>query len=91
VTFGEYPRHIDRSLTVGRRRPRQTARQAASTVRERRPHGIRVNAVAPQLLAPPQTGATFPAEVMAHAVAPEAIADVIALLVSTEIDMDVAK
>ena len=60
-------------------------------MRELRPHGIRVHAVAPQLLDPPQTGATFPAEVMAHAVAPEAIADVTALLVSTEIDMDVAK
>ena len=48
-------------------------------MRELRPHGIRVNAVAPQLLDPPQTGATFP---MAHAVAPEAIADVIAFLVS---------
>jgi hypothetical protein len=30
VTFGEYTRHIDWSLTVGRRR----TRQAASTVRE---------------------------------------------------------
>src|SRR6266699_3284967 len=34
VTFEEYTRHIDWSLTVGRRRTRQTARQAASTVRE---------------------------------------------------------
>jgi NAD(P)-dependent dehydrogenase (short-subunit alcohol dehydrogenase family) len=50
VTFEEYARHIDWALTVGRRRTRQTARQAASTMRERRPHGIRVNAVAPQLL-----------------------------------------
>ena len=82
MTFEEYTRHIDWSLTVGRRRTRQTARQAVSTMRELRPHGIRVNAVGPQLLDPPQTGATFPAEVMAHAVAPEAIADVIAFLVS---------
>ena len=49
---------------------------------EFRPHGIRVNAVAPQLLDTQQTRATFPAEVMAHAVAPEAIAGVIAFLVS---------
>ena len=49
---------------------------------ELRPHGIRVNAVAPQLLDTPANRATFPAEVMAHAVAPEAIADVIAFLVS---------
>ena len=82
MTFEECTRHIDWSLTVGRRRTRQTARQAASTMREFRPHGILVNAVAPQLLDPPQTGATFPAEVMAHTVAPEAIADVIAFLVS---------
>jgi len=33
VTFEEYTRHIDWSLTVGRRRTRQTARQAASTMR----------------------------------------------------------
>ncbi len=39
MTFEEYTRHIDWSLTVGRRRPRQTARRAASTRRELRPLG----------------------------------------------------
>jgi hypothetical protein len=34
VTFEGYTRHIGWSLTVGRRRTRQAARQAASTVRE---------------------------------------------------------
>ena len=49
---------------------------------ELRPHGIRVNAVAPQLLDTPANRATLPDEAMAHAVAPVVIADLIAFLVS---------
>jgi NAD(P)-dependent dehydrogenase (short-subunit alcohol dehydrogenase family) len=49
---------------------------------ELHPHGIRVNAVAPQLIATAANRASFPAEALEHAVAPEAIANVIAFLVS---------
>ena len=49
---------------------------------ELRPLGIRVNSVAPQLLDTARARAVFPKEVLAHAVAPEAIAEVVAFLVS---------
>ncbi len=49
---------------------------------ELRPLGIRVNAVAPQLILTPKNQAMLPADVLAHAVTPEAIADVVAFLVS---------
>jgi NAD(P)-dependent dehydrogenase (short-subunit alcohol dehydrogenase family) len=49
---------------------------------ELRPLGIRVNSVAPQLLDTAFARATFPADVLAHAVSPEAIAEVVAFLVS---------
>jgi NAD(P)-dependent dehydrogenase (short-subunit alcohol dehydrogenase family) len=49
---------------------------------ELRPLGIRVNSVAPQLLDTARARASFPKEVLAHAVAPEAIAEVVAFLVS---------
>jgi NAD(P)-dependent dehydrogenase (short-subunit alcohol dehydrogenase family) len=49
---------------------------------ELRPHGIRINAVAPQLMATAKNKAMFPPEMLAGAVEPEAVADVIAFLVS---------
>lgn len=49
---------------------------------ELRPLGIRVNAVAPQLIDTAKTRPYLSAELLAHAVAPETIADVIAYLVS---------
>jgi NAD(P)-dependent dehydrogenase (short-subunit alcohol dehydrogenase family) len=49
---------------------------------ELRPLGIRVNAVAHQLLDTAANRAAFPDEAMAYAVAPEAVADIIAYLVS---------
>ena len=49
---------------------------------ELRPLGIRVNAVAPQLLDTAKNRPYLPPDVLAHAVAPEAVADVIAYLVS---------
>lgn len=49
---------------------------------ELRPQGIRVNVVAPQLIATEKNKALIPPEMLADAVEPEAIADVIAFLVS---------
>jgi|tagenome__1003787_1003787.scaffolds.fasta_scaffold20911870_2 NAD(P)-dependent dehydrogenase (short-subunit alcohol dehydrogenase family) len=49
---------------------------------ELRPLGIRVNAVAPQLIDTAKTRQFLPADVLAHAVTPDVIADVIAYLVS---------
>jgi NAD(P)-dependent dehydrogenase (short-subunit alcohol dehydrogenase family) len=47
---------------------------------ELHPHGIRVNAVAPQLLDTTANRAAFPAGLLAQAVRPEAVANVIAFL-----------
>ena len=49
---------------------------------ELRPLGIRVNAVAPQLLNTAETRQFVPADVLAHSVTPEAIADILVYLVS---------
>jgi NAD(P)-dependent dehydrogenase (short-subunit alcohol dehydrogenase family) len=49
---------------------------------ELRPLGIRVNAVAPQVLDTAKNRPYLPADLLAHAVAPQAVADVIAYLVS---------
>lgn len=49
---------------------------------ELRPQGIRVNAVAPQIIATEANKARLPAELLEQAVSPEAIAEVIAFLVS---------
>src|SRR4029077_20475268 len=48
---------------------------------ELRPLGIRVNAVAPQVIATAKNKAMFPPDMLAGAVEPESIADVIAFLV----------
>jgi NAD(P)-dependent dehydrogenase (short-subunit alcohol dehydrogenase family) len=49
---------------------------------ELRPRGIRVNAVAPQLLDTAVNRTLFPPDVLAHAVAPDVIAGLIAFLAS---------
>lgn len=49
---------------------------------ELRPLGIRVNAIAPQLINTAQNRAVFPADVLSHGVEPEAIAELVAFLVS---------
>ena len=49
---------------------------------ELRPQGIRVNAIVPQIIATEKNKAMFPPEMLAGAVEPEVIADVIAFLVS---------
>jgi NAD(P)-dependent dehydrogenase (short-subunit alcohol dehydrogenase family) len=51
---------------------------------ELRPQGIRVNAVLPQLLDTARNRTLFPPDVMAAAVPPQAIANVIAFLASDE-------
>ena len=49
---------------------------------ELRPLGIRVNAVAPQLLDTARNRQYFTPDLLAHAVAPDAVADIIVYLVS---------
>jgi NAD(P)-dependent dehydrogenase (short-subunit alcohol dehydrogenase family) len=49
---------------------------------ELRPLGIRVNAVAPQLLDTAKNRPYLTPDLLAHAVAPEAVADIIVYLVS---------
>lgn len=49
---------------------------------ELRQYGIRVNAVVPQLMDTPYNRTAFPAGALEHAVAPEAVAETIAFLVS---------
>jgi NAD(P)-dependent dehydrogenase (short-subunit alcohol dehydrogenase family) len=49
---------------------------------ELRPLGIRVNAVAPQLIDTAETRQFLPPDALAHAAAPDAIADVLAYLAS---------
>jgi NAD(P)-dependent dehydrogenase (short-subunit alcohol dehydrogenase family) len=49
---------------------------------ELRPHGVRVNAIAPQVIATAKNRANFPPEALVGAVEPDAIADVVAFLVS---------
>ena len=49
---------------------------------ELRPLGIRVNAVAPQIIDTAKNRPYLPPDVLAHAVSPEAIADIIVYLVS---------
>jgi len=51
---------------------------------ELRQHGIGVNAVAPELIATERNKALFPQEMLVRAVEPEAIAEVIAFLVSDD-------
>ncbi len=44
--------------------------------------GIRVNSIAPQLISTESNRKVLPAEMLAQAVAPEAVAEIIAFLVS---------